>query len=908
VPLDIDHTKSLLTTTSEFNAMPEHYGRLLDKYKLSYTVTGCHLQVGIIKATQGWLLHVSVIVPQMPVLLERLLPVLLDAGIPFKIIKSSSCHADLNTGQYGLTQVGKVLTIYPENDGLALEMAWFILARTADLAGPPVRTDLSLSPVLFARYGSFNPILKMDILGNAQRYIHNGDGELIPDQYSIPYQAPPGLPNPFTVLVQKDDLTSRKRLLSGNYMITKLLKADLKGNVYKAIHFTGMQFKTFVVKEGKKNMVADSAGRDMKDRLAWQNEVHQTLKEVVPIPKVQDFLEEGGHAYLVLENIQKGKDLGLHCFALMDNKPWFLIPIAAKLEIVSLMRQVVACIAAMHQHGYVHRDITVSNFLVSPDKKIHPIDLELAYSMTLDRPKPAYGVGTIGFMSPEQATMQMPAYADDIYSLGALIISLLTGIAPSYLLESDKQHLFDKLLFWIGYEPLVYILVSCVQEQRGDRPSLGEIQIRLSNYAEYLREEEPETPSLPGNEVSSGELLSVLQKGLAGLHSRLMVTGDGLWFSTYSGNNKDSNPLGDKAIYSGLYQGIGGVLYLLDQVHIAGFRDWIDPEVERANREYLQRNDPRCQSETPPGLYYGSAGVALSLAGAMSTGGPASRNQRYDRIYACLDRETPSLNLMYGAAGQGLAILQCAPFLDREISHELFTRPVTQLLTTQESDGSWIIASDDPAKAEKINGFGYGIAGIVYFLLEYGRRYQDKTALLSATKGLHYLQKVALRKKDHFAWCNGNKTRLIGGWWCHGGPGIALSFLKAYELWRDWKYLAIAERALQIHHEYFVNYNLGFCHGLSGLGEIYLEAYRATMDSRWKDRAAWIVNVLISLKRKSGNNAFYWLAEHSSFPTAGFMTGNSGILHFLLRYAFPDKLTFPFLPAPDGKKNKSYQP
>jgi hypothetical protein len=33
------------------------------------------------------------------------------------------------------------------------------------------------------------------------------------------------------------------------------------------------------------------------------------------------------------------------------------------------------------------------------------------------------------------------------------------------------------------------------------------------------------------------------------------------------------------------------------------------------------------------------------------------------------------------------------------------------------------------------------------------------------------------------------------------------------------------------------------------------------------------------------------------------MTGNGGILHFLLRYAFPDKLAFPFLPAPDESEN-----
>jgi hypothetical protein len=51
------------------------------------------------------------------------------------------------------------------------------------------------------------------------------------------------------------------------------------------------------------------------------------------------------------------------------------------------------------------------------------------------------------------------------------------------------------------------------------------------------------------------------------------------------------------------------------------------------------------------------------------------------------------------------------------------------------------------------------------------------------------------------------------------------------------------------------------------------------------------------LKKEHRKFGPHWLIEHEKQPVPGFMLGNAGILHFLMRYCYPDKIGFPMLPA-----------
>src|SRR5690606_25684372 len=121
-------------------------------------------------------------------------------------------------------------------------------------------------------------------------------------------------------------------------------------------------------------------------------------------------------------------------------------------------------------------------------------------------------------------------------------------------------------------------------------------------------------------------------------------------------------------------------------------------------------------------------------------------------------------------------------------------------------------------------------------------------------------------------------------WWCEGQAGIALALLKAYEVLGDERCRQYAEMTLQSYKPALLVSNLSQCHGLAGLGEIYLEAFRILQDEIWLQRATWITNVILHLKNEHSKYGPYWIVESERKPVADFMIGNTGILHYLLRH------------------------
>ena len=171
----------------------------------------------------------------------------------------------------------------------------------------------------------------------------------------------------------------------------------------------------------------------------------------------------------------------------------------------------------------------------------------------------------------------------------------------------------------------------------------------------------------------------------------------------------------------------------------------------------------------------------------------------------------------------------------------------------------------------------------------------DARRISAAERGLKYLMGCARSVKGHYEWRDSNRNKSIGAWWCKGAPGISLAFLKAYEIFESPVYLKVAEKALAFHPRYLFHKNFSQCHGLSGLGEIYLEAFRVTKDIEWWERAGWIGSFLVSNRKQTATGEVYWLVDQAEFPTADFMLGNSGVIYFLSRLCSAKVSGFPFL-------------
>jgi serine/threonine protein kinase len=100
-------------------------------------------------------------------------------------------------------------------------------------------------------------------------------------------------------------------------------------------------------------------------------------------------------------------------------------------ETLDIAIQIAEGLDAAHKNGIVHRDIKSSNIMINNDGKVKIMDFGLAMMKGAgDLTKAGSTVGTVTFMSPEQAKGEVVDKRTDLWSLGIIIYQMLSGKLP----------------------------------------------------------------------------------------------------------------------------------------------------------------------------------------------------------------------------------------------------------------------------------------------------------------------------------------------------------------------------------------------------------------------------------------------------------------------------------------------
>lgn len=213
----------------------------------------------------------------------------------------------------------------------------------------------------------------------------------------------------------------------GNYRIVEPLGEGGMGTVFRAEHVVlGRPFAFKVLRSRVVEKDPSAAQRFLREARAASRVRHPNIVDVFDFGYLGD-----GRPYFVMELCEGESLTDRVARGALDPG-----------EVVSIARQMALALAAVHDRGVIHADVTPGNALVVSADPIHVklVDFGLAAiaGESIGEEESDFVLGTPAYISPEQLRGLPATDRSDQYGLGCVLYELLTG-NPPYMHEDIRQ-------------------------------------------------------------------------------------------------------------------------------------------------------------------------------------------------------------------------------------------------------------------------------------------------------------------------------------------------------------------------------------------------------------------------------------------------------------------------------------
>lgn len=273
------------------------------------------------------------------------------------------------------------------------------------------------------------------------------------------------------------------KVLGDRYEIIEEVGVGGMAKVYKALDTV---LNRYVAVKVLKNEYMEDQDFLRKFAMEAQSAASLTHANIVSVFDVgSSYVDGRKYNYIVMEYVD-GKTLK----DIIDEKQ--ILPIE---DIVNYGVQIASALECAHKNGIIHRDIKPHNMLIDKSNNLKATDFGIArISSSATLTYTSTVLGTVHYISPEQAKGKFIDEKSDIYSLGVVLYQMATGEVPfdaPNAVGIALKHIQDPLVPPINLrhdlpQGLNDIIVKAMAKDPNDRfKSATELKEMLKNYQSY---------------------------------------------------------------------------------------------------------------------------------------------------------------------------------------------------------------------------------------------------------------------------------------------------------------------------------------------------------------------------------------------------------------------------------------